>query len=223
MSDFIDKKKIQCLPCDVSFGNISKLRSHMSLHFNWMKYICDVCRYKSYEKIAIIDHINKVHKVECPSEIESYISEFSQQETINMASKKFIPIESDDENDVICIDPNKNLDCDAHIANENVMEIDQSCVKIEKDDMTAGDISKEERNDIEKEEKSSKEVDIKSDEDMIEPKVLKGRGRPKKKKLSDTKPKDDEGKNFKYTNNVLLTLCTGEVTLIYHDLIPQLE
>lgn len=96
MTDYVDTKKLKCLPCNVTFGNLTKLRSHMSVHFNWMKYCCDICSYKSYEKIGIIDHIHKVHNVEDPSKIEAVIFPIPEWETIQMSSKELIDVNNDD-------------------------------------------------------------------------------------------------------------------------------
>lgn len=98
MSNYVNIKKLLCIPCDIKFGNISKLRLHMSMHFNWWRFRCDICAYKAYDKNDVIEHVKEVHNIQNCEKIEAIIFSIPDWETYELSSKDFMKIDEEAQN-----------------------------------------------------------------------------------------------------------------------------
>lgn len=76
----------------------------MSMHFNWMRYCCDICSRKAYEKATIYEHIERDHNVSEQDKIEAVIFQLPDWETYELSSKEFIEINNESSsNNNLCV------------------------------------------------------------------------------------------------------------------------
>lgn len=136
MARFVSMKRLQCIPCDIKFSNISKLRCHMAVHFNWTRFRCDICSFKAYDKVNVSDHVKETHNIQEWEKIEAVILQIPDWESVEISSKDFLPIErregnvsvaSSDLATVTLIEEKKNL-----VSSGNVTP--ESCIFIESND-----------------------------------------------------------------------------------------
>lgn len=126
----INLKKLQCIPCDIKFSNMSKLRNHMSSHFNWMRFRCDICAFKAYDKFEVFDHIKQSHNITDSEKIEVVILQIPDWETVELSSKDFITLKPQCE----MLDSFSNSFVTSDIKLQKIPNDPDSCIIIETSD-----------------------------------------------------------------------------------------
>ncbi|KAG8036337.1 hypothetical protein G9C98_003660 [Cotesia typhae] len=59
--NFISPQKFECIPCKLTFSNLTHLRRHMTEHMDWYRFRCKLCEFKCFNKIDCVAHCNKIH------------------------------------------------------------------------------------------------------------------------------------------------------------------
>lgn len=62
MSEFCNMTRLTCIPCEKRYQTITTLKRHASQHFNWTRYACRLCKFRSYHRYETIRHCISDHK-----------------------------------------------------------------------------------------------------------------------------------------------------------------
>ncbi|KAG7163566.1 putative myb-like protein X-like 1 [Homarus americanus] len=64
MSEFCNIECLTCIPCAKRYQSITALKRHASLHFNWTRFTCSLCKFRSYHKYETVRHTISDHNVD---------------------------------------------------------------------------------------------------------------------------------------------------------------
>ncbi|KAK4883506.1 hypothetical protein RN001_006825 [Aquatica leii] len=84
--NYVDREKNTCLPCSKVFKCNKALMRHMAGHFNWSRYQCNACEYRSYQKSKCENHVEKVHEIRDKDALNSYVLRMSHKRTVELST-----------------------------------------------------------------------------------------------------------------------------------------
>lgn len=58
---YMDREKLSCIPCGLTFQSFSLLLWHMSAHFSWFRFQCSKCSFITFNKYDCLSHARRDH------------------------------------------------------------------------------------------------------------------------------------------------------------------
>ncbi|KAJ8941451.1 hypothetical protein NQ318_016891 [Aromia moschata] len=92
---YMDQNKLLCVPCQLSYTNLSKLLWHMSAHFSWFRFQCSRCSFISFNKFDCASHARRSHNVKKRS-MQSVVLPIPNWKTVLM-SHDFCQLKDDND------------------------------------------------------------------------------------------------------------------------------
>ncbi|KAF5270330.1 hypothetical protein FQR65_LT05518 [Abscondita terminalis] len=86
-NNYIDKEKITCLPCAKVFKSNKSLMKHMAGHFNWNRYQCKNCSYKSYQRSKCENHCESVHRITDKDALNECVLRISHKKIMDLSTE----------------------------------------------------------------------------------------------------------------------------------------
>lgn len=75
--------KLFCKDCDVAFLSIVTFRKHMAKHFDWKRFKCKLCHFKSYNRSCCVNHLKYQHRLSGdPSRLKTFVGALSAKEAM---------------------------------------------------------------------------------------------------------------------------------------------
>uniref|UniRef100_A0A1Y1MYT8 C2H2-type domain-containing protein n=1 Tax=Photinus pyralis TaxID=7054 RepID=A0A1Y1MYT8_PHOPY len=85
-TDYINKERKLCLPCDKAFKTYKCLMRHMAVHFNWHRFQCAACQYTAYHRSKCEHHLEKKHSIVNQEAYSDYIKRIPFEKTLDLAT-----------------------------------------------------------------------------------------------------------------------------------------
>lgn len=63
LAQFCNMSHLSCIPCEKRYQSITTLKRHASQHFDWTRFACKVCKYRSYHRYEAMRHCITEHQV----------------------------------------------------------------------------------------------------------------------------------------------------------------
>lgn len=75
--------KLFCKDCDVAFLSIITFRKHMAKHFDWKRFKCKLCHFKSYNRSCCVNHLKYQHRLSGdPNRLKTFVGALSAKEAM---------------------------------------------------------------------------------------------------------------------------------------------
>ncbi|XP_047485977.1 PWWP domain-containing protein 3-like isoform X3 [Penaeus chinensis] len=62
LAQFCNMSHLSCIPCEKRYQSITTLKRHASQHFDWTRFACKVCKYRSYHRYEAMRHCITEHQ-----------------------------------------------------------------------------------------------------------------------------------------------------------------
>lgn len=76
-------EKLFCKDCDVAFLSVITFRKHMAKHFDWKRFKCKLCHFKSYNRSCCVNHLKYQHRLSGdPNRLKTFVGALSAKEAM---------------------------------------------------------------------------------------------------------------------------------------------